>query len=177
LQRLDLEYHMPNVRPRKLEEDKQKAFIEDYDKILNSLSNDEVMLFADAVHPTHAALLGAGQACDRTDERARAHRYSRRDQRPEEARTTATTGDRPHPKRRRTNCHYYENITDQSQSRPGGDDHRRRQVVWALAVSVPSRFAFRCSNVVGPILLSRLDSLAYALPCQRLADPLAGICA
>jgi hypothetical protein len=36
--------------PRKLDEDKQKAFIEDYDKTLN-----EVVLFADAVHPTHAA--------------------------------------------------------------------------------------------------------------------------
>ena len=55
LHRLDLEYHKPNVIPRKLDEDKQKAFIEDYDKILNSLGNDEVVLFADAVHPTHAA--------------------------------------------------------------------------------------------------------------------------
>jgi hypothetical protein len=26
-----------------------------YDKLLNSLGNDEVVLFADAVHPTHAA--------------------------------------------------------------------------------------------------------------------------
>jgi hypothetical protein len=55
LHRLDLEYHKPNVIPRKLDEEKQKAFIEDYDKILNSLGNDEVVLFADAVHPTHAA--------------------------------------------------------------------------------------------------------------------------
>ena len=55
MHRLDLEYHKPNVIPRKLDEDKQKAFIEDYDKILNSLGNDEVVLFADAVHPTHAA--------------------------------------------------------------------------------------------------------------------------
>lgn len=55
LHRLDLEYHKPNVIPRKLDEDKQKAFIEDYDKTLNSLGNDEVVLFADAVHPTHAA--------------------------------------------------------------------------------------------------------------------------
>jgi transposase len=55
LHRLDLEYHKPNVIARKLDEDKQKAFIEDYDKTLNSLGNDEVVLFADAVHPTHAA--------------------------------------------------------------------------------------------------------------------------
>ena len=33
----------------------RRAFIEDYDKTLNSLGNDEVVLFADAVHPTHAA--------------------------------------------------------------------------------------------------------------------------
>ena len=55
LHRLGLEYHKPDVIPRKLDEDKQKAFIEDYDKLLNSLGDDEVVLFADAVHPTHAA--------------------------------------------------------------------------------------------------------------------------
>jgi transposase len=55
LQRLGLEYHKPEVIPRKLDEAKQKAFIEAYDKLLNSLGNDEVVLFADAVHPTHAA--------------------------------------------------------------------------------------------------------------------------
>jgi transposase len=46
LHRLALEYHKPNLIPRKLDEDKQKAFIEDYDKILNSLGNNEVVLFA-----------------------------------------------------------------------------------------------------------------------------------
>ena len=55
LHRLGLEYHKSNAIPRKLDEDKQKEFIEDYGKILNSLGNDEVVLFADAVHPTHAA--------------------------------------------------------------------------------------------------------------------------
>ena len=34
---------------------KQKAFIEGYEKLLNSLGDDEAALFADAVHPTHAA--------------------------------------------------------------------------------------------------------------------------
>ena len=33
----------------------QKAFIEGYEKLLNSLGDDEAVLFADAVHPTHAA--------------------------------------------------------------------------------------------------------------------------
>lgn len=55
LHRLGLAYHKPNVIPRKLDEEKQKAFIESYDNLLNSLGNDEVVLFADAVHPTHAA--------------------------------------------------------------------------------------------------------------------------
>src|SRR5476651_938061 len=40
---------------RKLDEDKQKAFIASYEKLLNSLGDNEAVLFADAVHPTHAA--------------------------------------------------------------------------------------------------------------------------
>jgi transposase len=55
LHRLGLEYHKPNIIPRKLDEEKQKAFIEDYEKLLNSLGEEEAVLFADAVHPTHAA--------------------------------------------------------------------------------------------------------------------------
>jgi transposase len=55
LHRLGLEYHKPDVIPRKLDEGKQRAFIESYDNLLNSLGNDEVLLFVDAVHPTHAA--------------------------------------------------------------------------------------------------------------------------
>jgi transposase len=55
LHRLGLEYHKPNVIPTKLDEDKQKTFIENYEKLLNSLGDDEAVLFADAVHPTHAA--------------------------------------------------------------------------------------------------------------------------
>jgi transposase len=55
LHRLGLEYHKPTVIARKLDEEKQQAFIEGYDKLLNSLGNDEAVLFADAVHPTHAA--------------------------------------------------------------------------------------------------------------------------
>ena len=55
LHRLGLEYHKPRVIPRKLDEEKQKAFIANYEKVLNSLPDDEAVLFADAVHPTHAA--------------------------------------------------------------------------------------------------------------------------
>jgi len=55
LHRLGLEYHKPDVIPRKLDEAKQKTFIESYDDLLNSLADNEAVLFADAVHPTHAA--------------------------------------------------------------------------------------------------------------------------
>jgi len=55
LHRLELEYHQPQVISRKLNVDKQKEFIENYDKLLNSLGANEAVLFADAVHPTHAA--------------------------------------------------------------------------------------------------------------------------
>ncbi len=54
LHRLGLEYHKPEVIPRRPNEDKQKAFIAEYETLLNSLGNDEAVLFADAVHPTHA---------------------------------------------------------------------------------------------------------------------------
>ena len=55
LHRLGLDYHKPNVIPRTLDEEKQKAFIASYEKLLNSLADNEAVLFADAVHPTHAA--------------------------------------------------------------------------------------------------------------------------
>src|SRR5208337_1259075 len=55
LHRLGLEYLKPDTIPRKLDEEKQKAFIESYDKLLNSLTDNEAVAFADAVHPTHAA--------------------------------------------------------------------------------------------------------------------------
>ena len=55
LNRLGLEYHKPEIIPRKLDEEKQRAFIAAYEKLLNSLGADEAVLFADAVHPTHAA--------------------------------------------------------------------------------------------------------------------------
>ena len=53
LHRLGLEYQKPEVIPRRLDEKKQKAFIESYDKLLNSLPDNEAVVFVDAVHPTH----------------------------------------------------------------------------------------------------------------------------
>src|SRR5665811_1887388 len=67
LHRLRLEYHKPSVIPRKLDKEKQKAFIESYDNLLNSLGDDEAVL--------------------RADERASTHQHSRRDR----------SGDRPNP--------------------------------------------------------------------------------
>ena len=47
---------------RKLDPAKQQAFIDAYETLLKTLPDDEAVLFADAVHPTHGArrgLLGA----------------------------------------------------------------------------------------------------------------------
>ena len=54
LHRLGLEYRKPTVIPRKLDEEKQKAFIDAYENLLNSMGDDEAVVFMDAVHPTHA---------------------------------------------------------------------------------------------------------------------------
>ena len=55
LHRLGLEYHKPDAIASKLDVAKQKGFIESHEKLLNSLGDDEAVLFVDAVHPTHAA--------------------------------------------------------------------------------------------------------------------------
>ena len=55
LHRLGLEYRKPEVIGRNLDEARQRAFIEGYEKLLNGLADDEAVLFIDAVHPTHAA--------------------------------------------------------------------------------------------------------------------------
>ena len=49
LHRLGSEYHQPEVIGRKLDAEKQQAFIEAYGKLLNSLGPDEAVLFLDAV--------------------------------------------------------------------------------------------------------------------------------
>jgi transposase len=55
LHRLGLEYRKPTVIPRKLNDKTQKDFIASYEDLLNSMGDDEVVVFGDAVHPTHAA--------------------------------------------------------------------------------------------------------------------------
>ncbi len=54
LHRLGMEHRKPKTVSRKLDPEKQAAFIKAYEELLNRLDADEVVLFADAVHPTHA---------------------------------------------------------------------------------------------------------------------------
>jgi hypothetical protein len=51
LHRLGLEHR--KAVSRKLDPAKQQAFIDAYETLLRTLPNDEAVLFADAVHPTH----------------------------------------------------------------------------------------------------------------------------
>jgi len=55
LHRLGFEYRKPQTFGRGMDADKQRAFIHAYEKLLNSLSPDETVLFADAVHPLYGA--------------------------------------------------------------------------------------------------------------------------
>ena len=55
LHRLGMEHRKPKAISRKLDPAKQAAFIKSYEALLNQLPTDEVVMFADAVHPTHSA--------------------------------------------------------------------------------------------------------------------------
>ena len=55
LARLGMEYRKPKAVPAKLNPAKQAAFIKAYNDLLNNLADDEAIMFADAVHPTHEA--------------------------------------------------------------------------------------------------------------------------
>jgi hypothetical protein len=54
LHRRGMEHRKPNAISRKLDPEKQAAFIKKYEDLLNQLSADEAAIFVDAVHPTHA---------------------------------------------------------------------------------------------------------------------------
>ena len=53
LHRLGFEYRTPKTVPRGLDDAKQQAFIDKYEKLLNTMGPDEAVLFLDEVHPTH----------------------------------------------------------------------------------------------------------------------------
>jgi transposase len=55
LHRLKLVYRKPDLVSAKLDPARQEAFIADYERLLTGLGNDEAVVFADAVHPTHQA--------------------------------------------------------------------------------------------------------------------------
>jgi transposase len=54
LHRLGMEHRRPKAISRKLDPAKQLAFIKSYEGLMNQLPADEAVIFADAVHPTHA---------------------------------------------------------------------------------------------------------------------------
>jgi transposase len=54
LHRLGMEHRKPKPISRKLDSAKQEAFIKHYEALLNQLPANEAVMFADAVHPTHA---------------------------------------------------------------------------------------------------------------------------
>lgn len=53
LHRLGMEHRKPQAIPRKLDEKTQQDFIKYYNALVNALPEDEAVMFADAVHPTH----------------------------------------------------------------------------------------------------------------------------
>jgi len=53
LHRLGFEYRKPKAMPRGLDDAQQQAFIDRYEKLLNTMGADEAVVFVDAVHPTH----------------------------------------------------------------------------------------------------------------------------
>jgi transposase len=53
LHRLGFDYRKPEAMPRGLDDAKQQAFIDGYERLLNTMDTDEAVVFVDAVHPTH----------------------------------------------------------------------------------------------------------------------------
>lgn len=55
LHRLGFVHRKPKMVPSRMDPQKQRRFIAFYEKLLNSLEADEMVMFADAVHPTYGA--------------------------------------------------------------------------------------------------------------------------
>jgi hypothetical protein len=52
-----MKHRKPKAVSRKFDPEKQAAFIKDYEDLQTHMQADEVVQFADAVHPTHAVRL------------------------------------------------------------------------------------------------------------------------
>ena len=63
LHRLGFEYKRPESLPARSDEARQAAFISRYDQLLNGLAADEVVSFADAVHPEYQSRPAHGWVC------------------------------------------------------------------------------------------------------------------
>jgi len=55
LYRLGFEHRRPKAVSSRMDPDKQRQFIASYEALLNSLQDDEMVMFSDAVHPVHGA--------------------------------------------------------------------------------------------------------------------------
>ena len=55
LHRQGLDHHHPEAVSHRMNVSKQQAFIAGYEDLLNGLLDDEVVVFVDAVHPTHSS--------------------------------------------------------------------------------------------------------------------------
>ena len=53
MSRLGFEYRKPQVLPTRAAEAAQEAFIAAYEALMRRLDDDEMVVFSDAVHPTH----------------------------------------------------------------------------------------------------------------------------
>ena len=53
MHRLGFTYKKPQSMPAQADEAKQEAFIADYEALMTQLGQDEMVVFSDAVHPTH----------------------------------------------------------------------------------------------------------------------------
>lgn len=53
MHRLGFVYKKPHSMPAQADEAKQEAFIAHYEALMNRLGHDEMVVFSDAVHPTH----------------------------------------------------------------------------------------------------------------------------
>jgi transposase len=62
LHRIGFSYIRPVHVPKRVDEAEQRAFIRHYEDVLNRLEDDEVVLFADAVHPCHQSRPAKGWA-------------------------------------------------------------------------------------------------------------------